>query len=134
MNDEIKKLGKQIENFKGLLDELKKLDMGSGDQRPSSRAKASKRHESEAASAPPLEDEQKKPSLSNQPNARAFLKAVIAEVHENPSEYKEISWIFELGAKYEGIRESVENIQKEIYAISYDVRALRGRIRREFVS
>lgn len=134
MDDEIKKLGKQIENFKGLLDELKKLDIAPKDSRQSSRVKASKRQESETGSAPPAEDEQQKPSSGNQPNARAFLKAVIAEVHDNPSEYKEISWIFELGSKYEGIREAVENIQKEIYAISYDVRALRGRIRREFVS
>jgi len=134
MDDEIKKLGKQIENFKGLLDELKKLDIGPKNSRQPSRPQPSKRQETETVSAPHPENAKDSPSLSNQPNARAFLKAVIAEVHENPSEYKEISWIFELGAKYEGIRESVENIQKEIYAISYDVRALRGRIRREFVS
>lgn len=133
MNEEIKKLGKQLENFKDLLDELKKLDIPSKERRQPSRARASKKQEPESASAQPPEDGQKKPSPSGQPNARAFLKAVIAEVHENPSEYKEISWIFELGAKYQGIREAVENIQKEIYAISYDVRAIRGRLRREIV-
>jgi len=134
MNEEIKKLGKQLEDFKGLLDELKKIDITAKDQRQPSKAKAAKRQDAETDPAPPPEDGQKKPLASGQPNARAFLKAVIAEVHENPSEYQEISWIFELGAKYQGIREAVENIQKEIYAISYDVRALRGRLRREIVS
>ncbi|HNY10166.1 MAG TPA: hypothetical protein PKK26_01115 [Candidatus Wallbacteria bacterium] len=133
MNDDIKELGKQIENFKGLLDELKKFDMGPKGSRQSSRAKTSGQHEAGQASAPTRE-EQKKQSSSGPPSARAFLKAVIAEIHENPAEYKEISWIFELGSKYEGIREAVENIQKEIYAIGYDVRAIRSRIRREFVS